>query len=229
MAARPEALEKTVVEYVHDGDTLRLRGGERLRLIGINTPELGRKGARAEPGADAARRRLIELIGDGRVWLQEGRDDRDRHGRRLAWAFDQQGQSLSGILLRQGYGFHVAVGPNTDYADCLAGQERLARDAALGVWAEPAFRSRHVAELAPGESGFLRLRDEVTHVSFKDNGWWLQLGGRVGLRIRSDSQAAFSRDQLSRLTGQTIDVRGWLIPRDGGWWMMNLDHPSMLQ
>jgi endonuclease YncB( thermonuclease family) len=228
-AADPERLEAAVVEYVHDGDTLRLRGGDSLRLIGINTPELSRDGAPAEPGAEAARRSLAALVANGRIWLEDGVDQRDRYGRRLAWVFDRHGRSLSGILLRQGHGFHVAVSPNFAYADCLAGQEASAREQGLGVWAEPGFRPRGAADLVPGQSGFQRLRDEVTHVSFKDNGWWLQLGGKVGLRIRSDSQDLFSRAQLKALHGQTVEVRGWLIPRDGNWWMMNLDHPSMLR
>ena len=35
--------------------------------------------------------------------------------------------------------------------------------------------------------------------------------------------------RLKSLHGQIVEVRGWLIPRNGDWWMMNLDHPSMLQ
>ena len=228
-AADPDSLEAAVVEHVHDGDTLRLRGGDKLRLIGINTPELARDGSPAEPGAESARRSLAPLLANGQVWLQWGDDRRDRYGRRLAWAFDRDGRSLSGILLQQGHGFHVAISPNVAYADCLAGQEARARERGLGVWAEPEFGPHRVADLTPGQAGFQRLRDEVTHVSFKDNGWWLQLGGKVGLRIRGDSQALFSRERLRALRGQVVEVRGWLIPRDGNWWMMNLDHPSMLQ
>ena len=40
--------EIAVVDYIHDGDTLRLRDGRRVRLIGINTPELTRDNKPAE-------------------------------------------------------------------------------------------------------------------------------------------------------------------------------------
>jgi hypothetical protein len=33
---------------------------------------------------------------------------------------------------------------------------------------------------------------------------------------------------LRQLQGQVVEARGWLIPMKGDWWMMNIDHPSML-
>ncbi|MHB8822818.1 MAG: thermonuclease family protein, partial [Pseudomonadaceae bacterium] len=51
----PERLPQFAVAQVIDGDTLRLTDGRSVRLIGLNTPELGRKGRAAEPLADAAR------------------------------------------------------------------------------------------------------------------------------------------------------------------------------
>lgn len=223
------ALERVAVDYVYDGDTLRLRGGERLRLVGINTPELGRDGSSDEPLARAAQGALESLVAGGHIWLEQARDSRDRHGRRLAYAFDGQGNSVSAVLLQQGLGFHVAISPNTAYADCLQLAERRAREEKRGVWAVRAFEARSVASLRPSEGGFRRIRGEVTHVSFKDNGWWVQLGGKVGLRIKAADQAQFSRRDLAALEGETVEARGWLVARDGDWWLMNIGHPSMMQ
>lgn len=222
-------LKRYAVEHVYDGDTLRLRGGDTLRLIGVNTPELGRDGRVSEPLAREALSALETLVAGGLVWLHDGEEKRDRYGRRLGYAFDRDGRSLSGILLRRGLGFHVVVGPNDAYVDCLAALERQAREADLGVWADAHFAPRPVAELDDSEGGFLRLRDRVTHVSFKENGWWVQLGGRVGLRIRPEIQPLFSRPALDGLRGQVIEVRGWLVPVDGDWWIMNVDHPAMMR
>ena len=36
---------------------------------------------------------------------------------------------------------------------------------------------------------------------------------------------AYDRDDAA-LEGAVVEVRGWLIPMEGGWWMLNLDHPS---
>ncbi len=216
------------VERVVDGDTLRLAGGERVRLIGINTPELGHGSGADEPLAPEARDALRELAGS-RVRLLDGPDARDDHGRRLAWAFDSAGNSVEAELLRRGLGFHVAIAPNSGGAECLAAAEADAREHARGVWDEPFYRPRTAAALAPGYRGFALLEDRVTRVSFKENGWWLQLGGKIGVKISPESQHLYSRKALAGLEGRSASVRGWLVPMSGGWWVLTLGHPGMLQ
>lgn len=228
--ADTDQLELRRVERVVDGDTLHLRNGDKVRLVGVNTPELGRDGRADEPLARAAKDALAQMLGSSReVWLQDARDDRDRHGRRLAYAFNGDSDSLSGLLIASGLGFHVAIAPNVRYAECLHSVEAHARSAQLGVWQESAFSSSAVARLRPGEGGFARIRDRVTRVSFKDNGWWVQLGGKLGVQIDGEVRSLFSRDQLKALQGREVEVRGWLIPMRGGWWMLNLGHPLMIQ
>ena len=73
------------------------------------------------------------------------------------------------------------------------------------------------------------VRDRVSRVSFKDNGWWVQLGGKLGLKIAEPDQGRFSRAELRALEGVMVETRGWLVPMKGGWWMMKLSHPSLLQ
>ncbi len=228
--AQTSVLEQRIVERVVDGDTLHLVGGDRVRLIGVNTPELGRDGGVDEPLAREARSALTAMLGTSRqVWLQDGAQGRDRHGRRLAYAFDGEGNSLSGQLIASGLGFHVAIAPNTRYAACLSELDDAARLARAGVWSEPAFAARGVAELGRDQGGFVRVRDRVTRVSFKQNGWWVQLGGKLGVQIDGDARRLFSQEDLRSLHGRHVEVRGWLIPMRGDWWMINLGHPDMLQ
>ena len=72
----PAALARVEVQRVVDGDTVRLKDGRSVRMIGINTPETGRKGRADEPFAVAARQRLQALVqaSDGRVGLVPGRE-----------------------------------------------------------------------------------------------------------------------------------------------------------
>jgi endonuclease YncB( thermonuclease family) len=225
----PAGLESARVKAVLDGDTLRLAGGEKVRLIGINTPEKGGGEGPAEPLAQEATAVLASMLGPGeRVLLQAGIDPRDRHDRRLAHVFDPSGRNMAVELLRRGLGFHVAVSPNFGWLDCLQAAEQEAASAERGVWSLAVYDASAVGQLAPAQRGFVRIRDRVTHVSFKDNGWWVQLGGKVGLRIRPADQHLFRRGALRALEGREVEARGWLVPMPGDWWMMNLGHPAML-
>lgn len=75
--------------YVHDGDTVRLATGERVRLAGIDTPELPPRAAcdREARLALEAKARLLELVRNGRqVTLHRPpaeRRDADPYGRLL--------------------------------------------------------------------------------------------------------------------------------------------------
>ena len=226
----PAALERRAVTAVIDGDTVRLAGGDSLRLVGLNTPEIGRDGRPDEPLAQEARQALSLAIGPARsVWLQASEEERDRYGRLLAYAYDGSGTSLSATLLEQGLGFHVAIAPNLRLANCLQNREMLARQQGRGLWGGDMGAPRPVAGLVAGQGGFRLIRDRVTRVSFKDNGWWVQLGGKLGLKIAGPAQANFSPDQLRALEGRQVETRGWLVPMKGDWWMMRVDHPSMLR
>jgi hypothetical protein len=143
--------------------------------------------------------------------------------------FDHDGNNLAAERLRLGMGFHVAISPNFVDVACLQAAEIEAAAAGRGVWSETGLGPRSVGDLDSSQGGFIRIRGRVTRVSFKDNGWWVQLDGTVGLQIKTASQHLFQRRALRELQGQTVEARGWLIPMKGDWWMMNIGHPSMLE
>ncbi len=60
-AARADQVPAATVDFVIDGDTVILDGGERVRLIGINAPELETEEAPAQPFAEEATRALAQL------------------------------------------------------------------------------------------------------------------------------------------------------------------------
>ncbi len=110
---------------VVDGDTLRL-GEERVRLIGIDTPERG------ECFADRATERLRELAGR-RVRLVYDEERTDRYGRTLAYVFAGD-VHVNAALLREGLAEPLVVRPNDRYADTFARLARRARGAGRGMW-----------------------------------------------------------------------------------------------
>src|SRR5690554_6263424 len=78
-------------KHVIDGDTLDLADGRRVRLIGINAPEIGRQGNVSEPYAQAARKGLQQLVSNADLRLLVGEETKDRYGRTLGHLFDAQG------------------------------------------------------------------------------------------------------------------------------------------
>lgn len=131
-AARPSDGWR-VVERVVDGDTLLLDGNERVRLIGVNTPESVDPRRPVEAfGKEAAAftRRLAE---GRRVRLELGDESRDRYGRTLAFVYLEDGTFLNAEIIRQGYG-HAFTRYPFRYADQFRNLEREARENRRGLW-----------------------------------------------------------------------------------------------
>lgn len=83
-----------------DGDTLAC-GQSRVRLIGLDAPEMRGQCPHERAIALAARRRLQDLVAGG-VHLQASRS-RDRYHRRLAIAFDSRGRDIASIMIAEGH------------------------------------------------------------------------------------------------------------------------------
>ena len=222
--------QTATVSYVADGDTVKLDNGEWIRLIGINTPELGHGHRPDEPLAAAARTRLQQLLGehDMQIALRLGSDRRDRHGRLLAHTFLPDGRNLGEILLEQGLGFHVAVPINLWATDCLRQAEQRARQAGTGVWAEPYYARRASTLINPQQSGFLRIQGKVVRIGHSRKSTWLNLEGNVALRLANRDLPYFQDIDIEGLLGKTLAVRGWFY-RQRGELRTSLRHPHMLE
>ena len=151
------------IDYVVDGDTVSLRGGKRVRIIGLNAPEIERpanakragqnkqagsarsKGYKASKkasnaGALAARLYLHKLLHKNKdsIGLVWGLESRDRHGRMLAHLLipgpEGNRQLVAKHMISAGWALASAVAPNTRCADYLGSQESNARINKKGLW-----------------------------------------------------------------------------------------------
>jgi micrococcal nuclease len=137
LGAAPAGLEGVVVRVV-DGDTVHVRVGERVekvRYIGVNTPEVHHPRKGEEPGgrqAHAVNRRLVE---GRRVRLELDVQARDRYGRLLAyvWSGDTM---INAELVRLGYAQVMTVPPNVRHQALFLQLQRAAREARRGLWGE---------------------------------------------------------------------------------------------
>ncbi len=213
---------------VHDGDTLQLADGRKLRLIGVNTPELAREERPAQPLAEAARDALRRRLGPrARLALHYDRQRRDRYGRLLAHAF-HEGRNLSAWLLRRGYGAVVAVPPNLDYHECYRRSEQEARAQGRGIWRLPYYRPLATTALPPGTEGFRFIQGKVLRAGESRRSLWLNLEGGVALRIARKDLVYFGDFDPRRYVGRHIEARGWLH-RQRGRLVMQIRHPFALR
>jgi micrococcal nuclease len=115
-----------------DGDTLWLSGIGKVRLIGVDTPEVyggvecyGRE-------ASAFVKRLLPL--GSPVGYELGAEERDRYGRALAYVYTDDGRFLNLLLVRRGYAQPLTIPPNDEFADRFAAAARRARGRKMGLW-----------------------------------------------------------------------------------------------
>jgi len=231
----PAGLASVTVQRVVDGDTLRLSDGRSVRMIGLNTPELGRQGRSDEPFAVAARQRLQVLVdaSGGRVGLRPGKQAKDHYGRTLAHIYSASGANLEAQMLADGLGFQVAVAPNVDLVACQQAAERSARLAGLGLWRQsPVLKAEQIQR-----SGFAVISGRVSKVQRNRGGIWIELKDALVLRVAPNLVGQFDNARLQALKGKQIEARGWIVDRSrrGGLqsgqsrWLLPLTDPSMLQ
>jgi micrococcal nuclease len=145
-STRPGALSPNAsVESVVDGDTIDVAVGsrtERVRLIGIDTPEIahpsgaGRAATLAECFGDAAAAYTKQLLPAGTpVRLARDVVARDDYGRLLAYVFRaSDGVLINYELARQGYAQALTIAPNARFAARIVEATRLAETDGAGLW-----------------------------------------------------------------------------------------------
>lgn len=221
--------DRVRVRHVHDGDSLVLEDGRRVRVMGINAPELGRDGAPDEPYAIAARDSLRRaLFQSGQVvGLRYGAERQDHYGRTLAHVFSAGGENLGAALLRQGLGMAIVIPPDLWGLDCYPAAEREARAAGRGLWAHPDFQPRESRDLGLREEGFRLVRGRVERIGRSRDARWINLEGRVALRVPEENLGYFVAP-LESLVGQRIEARGWFhLQRNE--LRATLHHPAALE
>ena len=122
-----EAVEKGTVARVIDGDTFVLEDGERVRLIGIDTPEKG------ERCFEEAKNRLQELVLGKDVLLHKDKSNRDKYGRLVRFAY-VDGFFVNLVLLEEGFAFAFEFEPDTSMTDIFRKAEEKAAEGSGCLW-----------------------------------------------------------------------------------------------
>jgi micrococcal nuclease len=126
----------TTVKRVVDGDTLVISNGDRIRLIGIDSPESVQQDAPVECFGPQSSARLKLLLPEGAdIRLEYDADRSDRFGRTLAYVFRRSdGLFVNASQLDGGYATTLSIAPNTRYADRFSELQEQAKSKNRGLW-----------------------------------------------------------------------------------------------
>ena len=136
-----------LVTRVVDGDTLKLGNGDRVRLIGIDTPEmhdsskLYRDSQRSHVDVSQIKKlgkKAYEytrnLVEGKKVRLEFDLERKDKYGRLLAYVYLQDGTFVNAEIVKQGFASLMTIPPNVKYADTFQQLYQEARENNRGLW-----------------------------------------------------------------------------------------------
>lgn len=135
------------VQRVVDGDTLKLSGGQRVRLIGVDTPEVhysdklvrdARKSRKDIKAIQSLGRKASEFTNNlcmgKKVRLEFDVEKRDRYKRLLAYVYLEDGTFVNARILEEGFGQVMTIPPNVKYSEYFLKLQREARARNKGLW-----------------------------------------------------------------------------------------------
>lgn len=146
--------QKVVVVY--DGDTFELQSGEKVRLLGINSPEIGK------PGADIAKDFLEKLVLGKEVRLEKDSINLDKYERLLRYVYVSD-LFVNAKLIGKGYAEVRFYPPNFRYKKDFENLEEIAYRNRKGLWAFAVFQPPEITKVAeklfPPEENVISWQD----------------------------------------------------------------------
>lgn len=126
-----ESTEK--VSRVIDGDTFEIEGGIKVRLIGVNTPEIKNKNKGIDCFATEAKKKMEQKLSNQKVVLVKDISETDKYGRLLRYVY-LNGEMINDSLVREGYAKVSTFPPDVSFAETFLKSEATARESNLGLW-----------------------------------------------------------------------------------------------
>jgi endonuclease YncB( thermonuclease family) len=135
----PPRAKKCKVKSVYDGDTITLYNKRRVRLLGIDTPELQNP---TQAFSQAAKDYTSERCLEQQIWitLEDGGEEEDRYGRLLAWVWIDNGdgtfECVNEGLLKEGLAtvYTPSKGKKLRSMEKLLSLQKEARTSQQGLW-----------------------------------------------------------------------------------------------
>jgi endonuclease YncB( thermonuclease family) len=228
-----EAFGSGQVAGVIDGRSIRLADGREVRLAGIEVPPVpgpGETGPQAAAGL-AAKAALEQILAGQTVEFRRQSSATDRYGRVIAHVIAQVqvagGAIARPVALEMVSRGHARVAAQVGDAACAAellSQERAARAAKLGLWADPYYvvmAAGKGSELLAERGHFTVVEGRVVSVRESGGTIYLNFGRRWSEALTVTILKRHERIFLGagvwpkRLENRVVRVRGWIDERNG--------------
>jgi micrococcal nuclease len=214
------------VSKVYDGDTILLANGKRLRLSGINTPEVEGRYKSAQAGGEAAKRWLIKKLKNSKVRLEVDVERKDKYDRLLAHLFTEEQEHINLELVENGLASVNIYPPNLKYTAALLAAQRAAEYGKKGIWKDKAYAPKAVEQIRTGSyNGWQRVLGSIKHFRHERKYSYLDLTAYFSLKMSKKSLSLFPA--LASYTGKKVEVRGWVSKHKQSYSMF-IRHPSAI-
>lgn len=192
------------VKAVIDGDTIILVDNQKVRYIGIDTPEIFLKTDTGyeydpKPFAKKAREFNRQMVEGKVVRLEFDVEKKDKYRRLLAYCF-VDGNLVNVQLLRNGLAMLYTSVPNIKYVDLLVSAQQEAREDGLNLWQPDRIipqekAAEYIGELASVEGRVLKVKmtNSAVYLNF-------------GRDFRKDFSVVIFKDDLRLFNERKIDL-----------------------
>jgi len=240
-----DEIARGTVGKILDGRTFVLDDGREVRLAAIEVVPLDGPQDRADPAGRAAAAALGALAARDLVVLRRAESGSDRYGSLLAYAYalrDEDEFLLQRELVGEGFA-RVSARIASPCAGHLLDREKAAREAKLGLWADPyyevldyevldaespkdALAHRGRFALVEGKVAFVRESGPTIYVNFGQ-----RRSGDIAVTILKRNESSFTAAglDLRRLAGRRIRVRGWIEARGGERAGIEAERPEQIE
>ncbi|WAK01380.1 thermonuclease family protein [Methylobacter sp. YRD-M1] len=216
------------VKKVFDGDTVLLEDGRKIRLLGINTPEVRHRNEDPQAGGDEAKQWLINKLQNRKVRLETDVEKTDKYKRTLAHLFTENDEHINLQLVGAGLAAVSIYPPNLLHAAELIKAQDQAEQARSGIWQRAEYAAIPIGSLTDqGRAGWMRLAGKVVNIRNSRKYSYLEFSSsRFEARIERKWLPLFP--DMNGYLGKEIEVRGWLNKNKNGFSML-IRHPSAIK
>ena len=215
------------VKTVYDGDTVVLEDGRKIRLLGINTPEVQHRDKMAEAGGEEAKLWLMNKLQHAKVRMEIDAEKTDKYGRTLAHLFTEEKEHINLSLVKAGLATVSIYPPNLLYVNELVAAEKQAEKTKIGIWQRPEYAAIPISSLTEaGHPGWTRLEGKVVSIRNTRKYIYLEFSSQVDARIERKWLSLFP--DVNDYLDKTVEIRGWLNKSKNHFSLL-IRHPSAIR